>query len=92
MEVEVTTTTSTSYDYTITYILHDGTNALATLTIEREDDSGAGVVRVLSEIPNLTWVDLPGAGTTTYEIRITVSGTNIDSAQALIRALNAVIF
>jgi len=40
----------------------------------------------------MTWIDTPAAGTHTYEIRITVTGTNIVSATALTRALNAVLF
>ena len=44
------------------------------------------------QAPNMTWIDTPAAGTHTYEIRITVTGTNIVSATALTRALNAVLF
>jgi hypothetical protein len=40
---------------------------------------------------NTTWIDTPAVGTHTYEIRITVTGTNIVSTTALTRALNAVL-
>jgi len=69
----------------------DGTS-LATLTVEQNNDKVALTSRLFSEIPNLTWVDAPSAGSHTYEIRITVTGTNLTSAVALTRALNALTF
>jgi predicted aconitase with swiveling domain len=92
VEVEVTTSATTPYQYTITYSLFSDGAAISTITVERAEDNVPTTARVLSEIPNITWIDAPTAGVHTYEIRITVTGTNIASAQALTRALNAVIF
>jgi hypothetical protein len=91
-DVEITTSTLTPYQYTITYILYVNGTALSTVTIVREEDNVSLAARILDEVPNMTWFDSPAAGTPTYEIRITVAGTNIASAQALTRALNAIIF
>ncbi|HYE67733.1 MAG TPA: hypothetical protein VEA58_03925, partial [Anaerovoracaceae bacterium] len=90
-EVEITTTAAASYQYTIIYSLLNGATTLATVTVEKETDSQAAVAKLFGEIPNLTWVDLPGAGTFTYTISITVTGTNITAADAITRALNAVL-
>jgi hypothetical protein len=92
VEVEVTTGVLTPYQYTITYNLFLDGATLATITVEKEEDNVSAAARILSEIPNVTWIDAPTAGVHTYEIRITVTGTNVASARALTRALNTVIF
>ncbi|MBZ9622594.1 NTTRR-F1 domain [Clostridium sp. FP2] len=91
-EVEITTTASANYQYTITYGLFRDGSAIATVTAEKDKDNVSPTSRLLGEIPNLTWVDAPSAGPHTYEIRITVTGTNITSATALTKALNIIIF
>jgi hypothetical protein len=90
-EIELTTTAAANYSYTITYELLRGATPISTLTVEKEDDNTAAS-RALSEIPSMTWVDTPGAGTFTYSIEITVTGSGISTADAVTRALNAIIF
>jgi hypothetical protein len=92
-EVEVTTGAGLpNYQYTITYVLLNGATPLATITAEKDHDQASAASRVYGEILNLTWVDAPTAGAQDYSIQITVTGTNLTSAEALTRALNAVIF
>ena len=92
-EVEITTTGgSGSVQYTITYeLLLDGAT-IVTLTREKEADQGAGPSRVYGDIPNETWVDVPGVGPHVYTIRIRVTGTFITAALVRARALNALVF
>ncbi len=90
-EVEITTTAAAAYQYTITYSLLNGATTLATVIVEKVTDSQTANTKLFSEIPNLTWVDSPGAGTFTYTINITVTGTSISDANAVTRALNAVM-
>ncbi|SHJ02701.1 hypothetical protein SAMN02746098_05035, partial [Desulfosporosinus lacus DSM 15449] len=91
-EVEITTTASTNYQYTINYELFLDGASIATVTVEKDTDSQSATARLFGEIPSLTWIDTPTAGSHTYEIRITVTGTNLTSAVALTRALNVLIF
>jgi hypothetical protein len=91
-EVEITTAATAAYQYTINYQLFLDGLSIAAVTVENDIDSQSATARVLGEIPNLTWVDTPAAGSHTYEIRITVTGTNLTSAVALTRALNAISF
>jgi hypothetical protein len=90
-EVEITTASAGSYQYTIVYSLLRDATTLATITVEKDTDSQTAATRVFGEIPNLTWVDTPGAGLFSYTIVITVTGTNIAAADALTRAINAVL-
>jgi hypothetical protein len=91
-EVEMTTAAATAYQYTISYsLVRDAATTLATITIDNDVDSQTATARTLSENPSLTWIDTPGAGTFSYTIVITVTGTNIDTADALTRAINAVL-
>jgi len=90
--VELTTSPTSNYQYTVTYSLFlDGT-AIATVVAEKQYDSQAAVTHLLSEIPNLTWVIAPAAGVHIYEIRITVTATNIATASAQTRSLNVISF
>jgi hypothetical protein len=91
-EVEITTTAAAVYQYTITYTLFRGVTPLATVTVEKETDSQSVTSKLFGEIPNLTWTDSPGAGTFTYTIVITVTGSNVSNASAITRALNALLF
>ncbi|SPF55833.1 Collagen triple helix repeat protein (fragment) [Candidatus Desulfosporosinus infrequens] len=91
-EVEITTTASANYQYTIDYELFLDGSSIATITVEKQTDSQTATSRLFGEIPNMTWIDTPAAGSHTYEIRITVTGTNLTSAVALTRALNAIAF
>jgi len=79
-------------EYTITYqLLLDGT-PIATITREDNSAQSIAIARTIIEIPNMTWVDTPGAGAHTYSIAIAVNGTNITDAQVNIRALNVIQF
>jgi hypothetical protein len=91
VEVDMTTTALGVYDYAITYELLVDAATVATETI---DDAGTSTAigEPHTEIPNLTWIVVPGAGTHTYNIQITVTGTNIDTADANTRALNGITF
>jgi hypothetical protein len=91
-EVEITTSASANYQYTINYQLYLDGASIAAVTVEKDTDSQTATSRLFGEIPNLTWIDTPAAGSHTYEIRITVTGTNLTSAVALTRALNALAF
>ena len=92
VEVELTTASLSPYQYTITYSLYGDLSLISTVTVEKEKDNVTLNARILGEIPNLTWIDAPAAGAHTYEIRITVTGTNIASASARTRSLNAITF
>ncbi|WP_223703385.1 hypothetical protein [Sutcliffiella deserti] len=87
-EVDIIVGLSTTFQYTIEYSLYRDGVLLATLTENNEGDKPAGTVRLFSEIPNLTWIDTPGAGAHTYEVRLTVTGTNILTATVSTRSLN----
>ena len=91
-EVEITTTNSGTLRYTIGSSLFVDGVSIATVTIEKDHDEASVNTRLYGEIPNITWIDDPVAGSHTYEIRITVTGTNLASAVALTRALNAISF
>ena len=91
-EVEITTTNSSNFQYTIVYSLFLDGVSIATVTVEKDNDNATANTRLYGEIPNMTWIDTPAAGSHIYEIRITVTGTNLASAVALTRALNAISF
>ncbi|NRU22193.1 hypothetical protein CLBEJ_41620 [Clostridium beijerinckii] len=88
----VTAAALVTYSYTIEFELFRGATSLATVTINNSDTLTLLVARNLTEVPNLTWTDTPGAGTFTYTIVITITSTNITSADAVTRALNITIF
>jgi hypothetical protein len=91
VEVDMTVTALGVYDYTITYeLLVDG----APVATETYDDAGTATAigEPHTEIPNMTWIVVPGAGTHTYNIQVTVTGTNIATADANTRALNGITF
>nr|WP_288829280.1 hypothetical protein [uncultured Clostridium sp.] len=89
-EVEITASSAGNYQYTIVYNLLRSGTIIATVTVEKDNDS-TGATRLYGEIPNMTWVDTPGAGTFTYSVDITVTGTNVASASTITRALNAIV-
>ncbi|GLB31782.1 hypothetical protein LAD12857_37050 [Lacrimispora amygdalina] len=89
-EVEITTSSVGNYQYTIVYDLLRSGTIISTVTVEKDNDSN-GTIRLYGEIPNMTWVDTPGAGTFTYSVDITVTGTNVASASTITRALNAIV-
>jgi len=91
-EVEVTIGPAAAFQYTILYELYADGLPIASVTVEKEHNSAVSS-RVFGEIPNMTWVDAPiAAGSHTYEIFITVTGTTVTSAQALTRAMNIIQF
>jgi hypothetical protein len=90
-DVELTTAATAAFQYTIVFSLLRDATTLATVTVERDVDSQTATAKVFNEIPNLTWIDSPGAGNFIYTVVITVNGTNIDAADALTRAINAVV-
>jgi len=90
-EVEITVGPTVNFQYTILYQLYFDTNPIASVVVEREQNSTASS-RLFSEIPNMTWVDAPVAGAHTYEIRITVTGTTVTGAVALTRSMNIIAF
>jgi len=89
--VEIITNAAGNYQYTILFdLLRDG-GSIASVTIETDNDT-TGTTLAYSEVPSMTWVDVPGAGNFVYTVEITVSGTNIATpANALTRAINAVV-
>jgi len=91
-EVEVTSATASPVQYTITYSLFLDGASIASIDIDKDQTNTPQTARNFAEIPNLTWVNSPLAAAHTYEIRITVTGTNISSAAVLTRALNIVRF
>jgi hypothetical protein len=99
VEVEITTGNASPHQYTILYeLVRDiGTTntTIASVTVEKEEDNATpATARVLGEIPNLTWIDTTTSTSHTYDIRVSVTGSNIavGGAKYLTRALNAVIF
>lgn len=91
VEVNLTTTALGAYDYTVTYELLVDSAPTASETV---DNAGTALAAAEehTEVPNMTWVVSPAAGSHTYNIRVTVTGTNIATADANTRALNAVTF
>ena len=89
-EVDIVVGLSTTFQYTIEYFLYRDGILLATLTENNEGDKPAGIVRLFSDAPNLTWIDVPGAGMHTYEIRLTVTGNNVLTATVNTRSLNVI--
>ncbi|MGP4070124.1 hypothetical protein ACTWP7_16080 [Halobacillus sp. B29] len=87
-EIDIIVGLSTTFQYNIQYSLYRDGTLLATLLENNEGDKPGGIVRLFSDVPSLTWVDLPGAGMHTYEIRLTVTGTNILTATVNTRSLN----
>ena len=92
VEVDITVaSTAAPLVYTITYQLEVDNTLLAETTMDKTFDTVTGVT--YTEIPNLTWVNTPGTtGAHTYEINVGVTGTNIATADAVTRALNAIQF
>ncbi|WP_315067477.1 hypothetical protein [uncultured Clostridium sp.] len=88
----VTAAALVTYNYTIQFQLLRGGTTIATISINNSDDLTLAASRNLTEIPNLTWSDTPGAGTFTYTVVLTMSSTNINSATTTTRALNITIF
>jgi hypothetical protein len=91
-EVDITTAATTAYQYTINYELQRDTGSLAIITVEKDVDNASAAERLLSEIPNMTWVDTLTPGAYTYVINISVTGTNLAGATASTSALNAIVF
>ena len=92
-DVEITTTALIgATQYTLTYDLERDGTPIATVTREEEVDQALAIARVFGDIPNETWLDAPAAGAHTYDLVITVTGTNVTAANVLTRALNAVVF
>ncbi|MCY9150129.1 hypothetical protein MOF49_21835, partial [Bacillus haynesii] len=91
-EVDIIIGPATTFEYSIIFTLYRNNGAIAQVSVDSQDEKSAGSVRVYGDVPNLTWIDTPGAGTQTYEVRINVTGTNLLAANVNTRALNAVIF
>ncbi|WP_430788534.1 collagen-like triple helix repeat-containing protein [Virgibacillus flavescens] len=89
-EIDIIVGLSSTFQFAIEYSLYRDGIVLATVTENDEGDKPAGIVRLYSDVPNLTWVDTPGVGPHTYEIRLTVTGTNILTATVNTRALNVI--
>ena len=89
-EVDIVTGLSTTFQYSIEYSLFRDNVAIATFTENNEGEKPGGIVRLFSDVPNLTWIDTPGAGNHTYEIRLTIIGSNILTITVNTRSLNIV--
>lgn len=89
-ETDIIVGLSSTFQYTIEYSLYRDATLLSTITENAEGDKPVAIVRLFSDILSLTWVDLPGAGMHTYEIRLTITGTNILTATANTRSLNVI--
>jgi hypothetical protein len=90
VEIDITAS-ATTFDYLITYELTEDGVAIATETI-----GNAGTVAIgdiMTEVPNMTWVVTPVAGTHTYNVVVTITGFGIAISNNFgTRALNAIIF
>jgi len=94
-EVEITGTVGATNQYKISYGLFRDGVLISSISVEKnvEKDQGSTSLsgKAFGEVPNITWVDTPVAGSYTYDIEITVTGTNITSATAFARSLNALV-
>ncbi len=84
----LTTGNATLYQYTIIAGLYGD---LAPITTEMIKKKLIIQQQTLGKIPNLTWIDTPTTGTHSYEIRITVTATDI-AGTAQTRSINATLF
>ncbi|MEK4445144.1 hypothetical protein N1I81_04295 [Bacillus sp. FSL M8-0052] len=91
-EVDIVIGPATAFSYSVIFSLIRNGEVVAEVSADAQDEKSAGTVRVYSEIPNITWIDIPGAGSQSYEIRLNVTGTNLLSATVNTRSLNAIIF
>ncbi|WFA07610.1 hypothetical protein [Bacillus sp. HSf4] len=91
-EVDIIVGPAGLFQYSIVFSFYRNGEVIAQVTEDNQGEKSTGLIRLYSDIPNLTWVDNPGSGTQTYELRITVTGNNILTASANTRSLTAVIY
>ncbi|WP_277752125.1 hypothetical protein [Halobacillus salinus] len=89
-EVDIVAGLATTFIYSIDFVLYRNGSIIANVTESNEGDKPSGIVRLFSDIPNLTWLDTPGAGAHNYEIRVTVTGTNLLTVTVNTRSLNII--
>ncbi|MXQ52710.1 hypothetical protein [Shimazuella alba] len=79
---------SNSYEYSIQYGLYRDGNLLSSVSLEEQDNKPLGAIQSYLQTPELDWEDTPSAGSGQYELKISVSGSNLLLVTCNTRALN----
>ncbi|WP_212029770.1 hypothetical protein [Metabacillus lacus] len=87
-QVDITTSaSSTTPSYNISFELFRDHVPISFVSITSQDEFVTPITRSFTEIPSLTWVDNPPQGDHVYNVRITVTGTGLESAIVETRSL-----